>query len=649
MRTSAGLENNPKIMLAIASSYVVDALLLLGFALAGTISWWIPLGYLSTGLIECAFFYRWNERLELHANAAGVERVVVARMLVASVIQLGFIALAPQVGFYFVTLLFIVYGIGSMSVSARHALWTWVAVTLITSVLLTRAQQADWIPQSTGAERTLVWLCFVAILGRCILLGIFGGQPLNESVETLQQRDPSLEGVNAQLRHQATHDSLTGLANRALFAERMEAAVAKCDPFAVAVLDLDRFKIINDSLGHGAGDALLKLVARRLFSITRADDIVARGGGDEFMLLLRDVASKADIEKLAKRWMDALSEPYRVNGTQLHVSPSIGIACFPADANESEELLARADEAMYHGKQNGRNSCRFFDAEVMGFSHERLSIESELRQAIAASQFQLHYQPKIDIASDEMRGVEALLRWQHPVRGRMMPADFISIAEDSGLILPIGLWVLDEACRQARLWQIQGLAFLRVAVNVSPTQFRQPDFAKSVHAALMRHSLHASYLEIEITEAALMSNAEKSVTVLEQLSRLGVVVAIDDFGTGFSSISYLQRFPIDKLKIDLSFIRHLQTNPNDASIVRAIISLAHGLRLKVAAEGVESAAQLAILKRMGCDQYQGFFRSPAVAAAGIELMLASARSTAANDSPARATVVKLARLVRTKP
>jgi diguanylate cyclase (GGDEF)-like protein len=482
----------------------------------------------------------------------------------------------------------------------------------------------------------------MATLGRCIVLGIFGrslrlrlqtrGQNLIESVAALRQRDESMERVNAQLRHQATHDCLTGLANRLLFAERLEQAVAQQRPFAVAILDLDRFKIVNDSLGHGAGDALLRLVARRLVSITRADDTVARAGGDEFMLLLTHVESRSDIEKLIKRWMQALSEPYRLHATQLHVSPSVGVARYPADAHDGEELLARADEAMYHAKQSGRNNCHFFDAEVMGFSRERLALESELRQGIAGSQFRLLYQPNMDIASGAMRSVEALLRWEHPTRGRLEAAQFISVAEDSGLILPIGEWVLSEACRQARQWQLQGLSFLRVAVNVSLTQFRQPDFAKNVQAALTKHSLHASYLELEITETSLMSDASKSVNVLEQLSRLGVVVAIDAFGTGYSSMSYLQRFPVDKLKIDMSFIRDLQNSSDDASIVRAIISLAHGLRLKVIADGVESPAQLTILKRLGCDQYQGFLCSPAISAADVESLLACDHVRAANDS-----------------
>ena len=644
-----------QVIRSVAVSYVTSAVLLLGFAFAGTIGFVLPFVYAGCGLFECALFYYLTDRPS--KVVVGYDYLIPHRLIFSTAMQLMFMALAPQISFYFLTMLFVVYALGSIGITARQAAVTWLGVAVCTLILFLQ-NKTGGVPHATLAERTLVWLSFVVTLGRCVMLGVFGRllrirlqrrtHQLGETVAALKQRDESLERVNAELLHQASHDSLTGLANRVLFGERLRDAVSQSRPFAVCVLDLDRFKLINDSLGHGVGDALLKTVAQRLLLATRSEDSVARAGGDEFLLLLRDVSSLDEIERLVTRWNEVLAESCKLQGSDLHVSSSIGVARFPVDGSSGEELLARADEAMYHAKQSGRNMHRFFDAGIMGFSRERLAIEADLRHAVGHNQLQLHYQPKIDIESGEIRSVEALLRWQHPVRGRMMPGEFIAIAEDTGLILPIGEWVIREACRQARQWQLHGLPFLRVAVNVSPMQFRQANFLQVVSEALSSNLLDPSSLEIELTEATLMSNAEKSVSMLERLSQLGVVVAIDDFGTGYSSMSYLQRFPIDKLKIDRSFIRDLNSNADDASIVRAIISLAHGLRLKVVAEGVESAAQLELLKRMGCDQYQGFLRSPAVPAAEVETIVADnlAQIRAMSLPDADRTYGKLARMLR---
>jgi diguanylate cyclase (GGDEF)-like protein len=425
-----------------------------------------------------------------------------------------------------------------------------------------------------------------------------------------------LEQANAALQHQATHDALTGLPNRLLFIDRLDREIAHAQRdghlFSILVVDLDRFKVINDTLGHGPGDQLLMEIARRLSGAVRSVDTVARTGGDEFLLLLTDIREAADAAVIAAKIVSELGKSVTISGTEVHTSASIGISVYPADGADSDTLVARADEAMYFAKQAGRNSFQFFSAGMSVFSRERLDLESDLRRALSLKQFEVHYQPKVDVVTGRMNSVEALLRWRHPTRGLIAPLQFIPIAEETGLMLSIGEWVLREACRQARQWQREGLPFVRIAVNISPIHFRQSKFLDVVRSALLDHDLEPQYLEIELTESTVMDHAESSVQILEELSRMGVLVSIDDFGTGYSSMSYLRRFPIDKLKIDRSFINDMTTNSDAASIVKAIISLAHSLRLKVVAEGVETAAQLQQLNELGCDQFQGFYRSAAI-------------------------------------
>ena len=425
-----------------------------------------------------------------------------------------------------------------------------------------------------------------------------------------------LEQANAALQHQATHDALTGLPNRLLFIDRLGREIAHAERdghlFAVLVVDLDRFKVINDTLGHGPGDQLLIEVARRLSSAIRSVDTVARTGGDEFLLLLTEIREASDAAVIASKIISELDKAVSIGGAEVHTSASIGISVYPADGPDSDALVAHADEAMYFAKQAGRNSFQFFRPGMSVFSRERLDLESALRRALPKQQFELHYQPKIDVATGRMNSVEALLRWRHPTRGLIGPLEFIPLAEETGLMLSIGEWVLREACRQARQWQREGLPFVRVAVNISPIHFRQSKFLDIVRSALLDQDLEPQYLEIELTETTVMDHAENSVHILEELSRMGVIVSIDDFGTGYSSMSYLRRFPIDKLKIDRSFISEMTTNSDAAAIVKAIISLAHSLRLKVVAEGVETAEQLHQLRELGCDQFQGFHRSAAV-------------------------------------
>ncbi len=446
-----------------------------------------------------------------------------------------------------------------------------------------------------------------------------------------------LAQANAELQHQATHDALTRLPNRVLFLDRLGQAIAHGERerrlFAVLVVDLDRFKVINDTLGHGVGDQLLIEVANRLTQSVRAADTVARTGGDEFLLLLTAIHEAPDAAIIAAAIVAALDQPVNIGGSEIHVSASIGISVSPNDGTDADALVAHADEAMYFAKQQGRNGFQFFNAGMSIFSRERLDLERDLRKALPLKQFELHYQPKLDVSTARMNSVEALLRWRHPIRGLIGPMDIIPLAEESGLMFGIGEWVLREACRQARQWQTDGLPFIRIAVNISPSHFRQPKFLDMVRSALLDHDLEPQYLEIELTETTVMDHADGSVEILEHLSRMGVLVSIDDFGTGYSSMSYLRRFPIDKLKIDRSFIKDLTTHPDAASIVKAIVSLAHSLQLKVVAEGVETADQLEQLRILGCDQFQGFYRSAAILPGQIASFMASTGDGAPASDP----------------
>lgn len=428
--------------------------------------------------------------------------------------------------------------------------------------------------------------------------------------QVINVRTRGLEAATRQLRHLATHDALTGLPNRVLLDDRLTQAMAHADrdgrSFALMVCDLDRFKLVNDSLGHAAGDELLQEVARRLSGLVRSTDTVARMGGDEFVLLITTIDYADDAKRLATRAVEVLQEPVRIAEVDVHTSPSIGIAFYPADGNTIEAMMAHADAAMYCAKQRGRGCVQCFEENMGAGVDNRVQLESDLHQAIALKQFELYYQPKVHTNSGVVRSAEALIRWVHPERGLIAPDGFIPLAEDCGLIGAIGEWVVHEACRQARAWADAGLAPMRVSVNLSPSQFRGSGLIHSIRRALDEAGLDPQYLEVELTESAVMSDPEESIAILEQLSAMGVLVSVDDFGTGYSSMSYLRRLPIDKLKIDRVFINEIVSRPEDASIVRAIVSLAHSLRLKVVAEGVETPAQLDFLKAVGCDEYQGF-------------------------------------------
>ena len=428
----------------------------------------------------------------------------------------------------------------------------------------------------------------------------------------------------AQIERQANYDSLTGLANRTLLNTRLrqsiERAAASSGEVAVAFIDLDQFKFINDTFGHELGDSLLQSMADRLRSCVREVDLVARQGGDEFVLLLNDYRHD-DLAGVIQRVHAAIAQPWKAGRRTFHVSSSIGVAVYPGDGHNPDTLLRNADAAMYKAKESGRNGYQFFTAELNRALVERQEVEQRLRGALARQQFLLHYQPRIDMITGLICGAEALLRWRLPEQGLVSPQRFISVAEDTGLIVPIGRWVLHSACQQARAWQDEGLPPVVVSVNVSPRQFRDGNIVETIAEALTVSGLEPRYLQIELTEGLAMHGAEKHVHMLEQIKQLGVQIAVDDFGTGYSSLSYLKRFPIDQLKVDRSFVTDLATDPNDAVIVQAIIALGHKLGLRVVAEGVETEEQLAFLQRCNCDEMQGFLFSVPIIAADFSALL----------------------------
>jgi diguanylate cyclase (GGDEF)-like protein/PAS domain S-box-containing protein len=424
--------------------------------------------------------------------------------------------------------------------------------------------------------------------------------------------------MSSQMTHSAQHDPVTNLPNRLLLSDRITQAIALARrqnrPIAVIFMDLDRFKYINDSLGHATGDKLLQSVSRRLLANVRGSDTVSRLGGDEFVVLLSEIASPEDAATSARRIVLSLRAPHLVAGQDLHINASIGISIYPEDGEDAETLIKNADTAMYHAKESGRNNFQFFKAEMNLKAVERQSLEGGLRRALGREEFLLHYQPKVNLDTGEITGVEALIRWQQPDRGLVLPAQFVPIAEDCGLIVQIGRWVLREACTQARAWQNAGLPRLPIAVNVSAVEFRDRGFVEGVRTVLLETGLEARYLELEVTEGVLMENAESTAAVLQELKTMGVHLAVDDFGTGYSSLSYLRQFPIDVLKIDQSFIHQITSDPDDSSIVSAIIHMGKSLKHLVIAEGVETQEQRAYLRSQRCTEGQGYLFSRPLAA-----------------------------------
>jgi len=432
-----------------------------------------------------------------------------------------------------------------------------------------------------------------------------------------------------RLSHQATHDALTGLPNRLLIKDRLQRAIAQAQRQnrrgALVFIDLDKFKEVNDSLGHDAGDELLKALGRHIRETLRESDTVARLGGDEFVVLLEDIPSRQDMDAVVQKLCEAIALPCQVDGHAFHPEASLGIAVFPDDGADAKTLMRNADTAMYVAKAQGRNQHRFFSADMNEELTEWIEMTSNLRRAIENGEFELHYQPKLRLDDETHGGMEALIRWRHPEQGMVSPARFIPVAEKCGLIGAIGDWVMDEACRQARAWLDAGLDPGRVAVNLSAAQCQGGRLSDQVRKSLAKHGLSGRHLEVEITESIVMNDAEASIRAFWTLREMDVEISVDDFGTGYSSLSYLKRLPLHKLKIDKSFVDDIETDANDVEIIKAIIAMAHSLKLAVIAEGVENAAQLQCLESAGCDHIQGYHYSRPLSAAAMTEFLRTGR------------------------
>jgi len=421
----------------------------------------------------------------------------------------------------------------------------------------------------------------------------------------------SLKNANETLQHQATHDALTGLPNRYLLSERIQHAINVCDRgktrFALYFIDLDGFKAINDSLGHGIGDQLLKELAGRLSAAVRKEDTVARLGGDEFVVLIEKISDVAMAAHIAEKLLECFKTEFDLDGTRISISSSIGISLYPVDGETIDALLSHSDAAMYEVKSSGRNSYRFFEAAMNVANLRTLEIQQGLRNAIKNGQLSIQYQPKWDCRNSSVLGAEALLRWRHPELGSISPAEFIPIAEQSGQITTIDHWVVEQVCKQLKEWMAEGLNTIRIAVNLSQINFRSANLVDDITAITDKYEVPRHMLMFEITESIAMQNAEESRIAVEKLQKAGFDLAIDDFGTGYSSLSYLQQFSVRELKVDRMFVNRLSTtDAKGSSVIEAIITLAHSLNMRVVAEGVETETQLAILKEMNCDEMQGF-------------------------------------------
>ena len=600
------------VALALPATFAGRGVVLPLLSAVGGVAGWVQLGWLLAGAWELSFRQEVpSSRLVrilgvlgligaatavlpgAFSTASGVwdvsgitVRAVVAGVafMIAGVLVWGARARTFSFGFRLVSITFILYGINQLHYFGAELVWP-------------AAQRLFHYPLFVGF--------FDFVLHALMGIGMVGSLLEDEREAAVQ--------ATVEIEHLAYHDPLTGLPNRLLFMDRLEVALAQASRYdqklVVMLLDIDRFKEINDSLGHTAGDSLLRMVSERVRRCVRQSDTVSRFGGDEFGILIQKLDSFEDAAKVAQKMLDSVKAPYVVQDRDLVVSASIGISVFPDDGIDSETLLKNADTAMYRAKDGGRDTYQLYESGMNARALEKLALEGRLRKALAHQELVLFYQPLVDLRTHKVVAFEALIRWNHPELGLLSPAKFIQQAEVSGLIIPIGAWVLQTACRQAMDWQRRAPG-LGVSVNLSARQFQQPDLLRQVASALEESGLDPALLELEITETNAMHDAENSIRTLFELKELGVRISMDDFGTGYSSLSYLKRFPIDILKLDQSFVRDITSSPGDGAIATAVIAMAHSLSLQVVAEGVETRGQLAFLREKLCDRIQGYYFSP---------------------------------------
>ncbi len=481
--------------------------------------------------------------------------------------------------------------------------------------VLAKLPNATWQLVMSRPGNALAWSAVAGYLAS-LLAGFLIAWILHYVLRQPQKLRLIVQQKTAELEHLAYHDHLTGLANRRALSGQLKRVLGEHGRYGKSAvflyLDLDDFKRVNDSLGHDAGDALLKQIAERLSGCVRSSDIVARLGGDEFGILLLESESVRDVSRIAEKLIDTIKQPVCIEDRSFVVSTSVGITRIPADGQEVDSILCNADLAMYSAKKAGKQAYRFYDSSLQAVAVEKLRIEDDLVTAVEQSQFVLHYQPIIALGSVEVVGYEALIRWQHPDRGLLYPVEFIAVAEENGTIIDIGYWVIRQACLQLKANQSNCCAGLQISVNLSPRQFKDPNLLGNIRSIVQATGVAGRLLEFDITESCLMDDVDNAIKVLQQLKQMGISVAIDDFGTGYSSLALVKHLPVDKLKIDRSFVTDLETDPSDRKVVQGIISMAHKLELKVVAEGIESAAQLQLLQGYDCDLAQGFLFSKPV-------------------------------------